>query len=221
MKKIIVTFLLSIASVSINAEEQRHASAHVHGLNNVEVLLSNNQLNVTYKMPIVQLNATHDDHEEHHEDGLFAFITDLFSHDDHDEHNEEHHNDHDEHHNDHEEHEGHDEKHHDEHENHDDKRHNQEKLAEFKDNTELFVLSSNANCHIADFDAELHSVSTESNHKDVELTYKFDCSNSDKLNSIEFTAFKHFELDAIFVEAIINHHAISKKITSTDSKMAW
>ncbi len=215
MKTIIVTFLLSIASVSINAEEQRHASAHVHGLNNVEVLLSNNQLNVTYKMPIVQLNTVHDNHEEHHGDGLFAFITDLFSHDDHDEHDEEHKE-----YDDHDEHEGYDERHHDKHESHDDKRHNQEKLAEFKDNTELFVLSSNANCHIMDFDAELHSVSTESNHKDVELTYKFDCSNPDKLNSIEFTAFKHFELDIIFVDAIINNHAVSKKITSTDSKMA-
>ena len=203
MKKIIVPFLLSIASVSINAEEQRHASAHVHGLNNVEVLLSNNQLNVTYKMPIVQLNTAHDDHEEHHEDGLFAFMTDLFSHDDHDEHDEEHHNDYDE------------------HENQNDKHHNQEKLAEFKDNTELFVLPSNANCHIVDFDAELRSVSTESSHKDVELTYKFDCSNYNKLNSIEFTVFKHFELDAIFVEAIINNHAVSKKITSTNRKMAW
>ena len=209
MKKIIITSLLLISSISINAEEQRHSSAHVHGLNNVEMLLNKGQLSITYKMPIVQLNITHDAHEEHHEDGLFAFITDLFSHDDYDEH-----------HNDHDEHESQDEKHHDEHEGYDDKYHNQEKLAEFKDNTELFVLPSNANCHIVDFDAELHNVSTESSHKDVELTYKFDCSNPDKFNSIEFTAFKHFELDTIFVEAITNNHAVSKKITSTDSKMA-
>jgi len=214
MKKINLLFLILFTGASINAEEQRYASAHVHGLNNVELLFDKSQLNITYKMPIVQLNTAHDDHEDHHEDGLFAFITDLFSHDDHDEHDEERHNDQNEH-------EGHEEKHHDEHENHDDKYQNQEKLAEFKDNTELFVLPLNANCHIENFDAELHSVSTESNHKDVELTYKFECSNPGKLNSIEFTAFKHFELDAIFVEAIINNHAVSKKITSTDSKMTW
>ena len=82
MNKSIVASLLLATSVSIDANEKRHASAHMHGLNNVEMLLSQNQLNVMYQMPMVQINAEHDhnEHDDHEEGGLIAFIEELFGH---------------------------------------------------------------------------------------------------------------------------------------------
>ena len=221
MNKSIVASLLLATSVSIDANEKRHASAHVHGLNNVEMLLSQNQLNVMYQMPMVQINAEHDhnEHDDHEEGGLIAFIEELFGHglDDH------------------EDEEGHDNKyehkesHKDEHghEDHDEDKivvpeNLSEKLAEFKDNTELFKLASAAKCSIVDYDSELHQVSSESKHKDIELSYQFKCSNPERLDSIEFTAFKHFPgLNVIVLDALINNKAISKKIDSDDGKVVW
>ena len=98
----------------------------------------------------------------------------------------------------------------------------EEKLAEFKDNTELFKLASAAKCSIVDYDSELHQVSSESKHKDIELSYQFKCSNPERLDSIEFTAFKHFPgLNVIVLDALINNKAISKKIDSDDGKVVW
>jgi hypothetical protein len=218
MKKSILASLLIAISVSVDANETRHASAHLHGLNNVEMLLSQNQLNVMYQMPIVQINAEHD-HDNHEEGGLIAFIEELFGHghDDHEE--EENHNNKNE----------HKESHKDEHGHEDHDENNvvepenlSEKLAEFKDNTELFKLASAAKCSIVDYDSELHQVSSESKHKDIELSYQFKCSNPEQLNSVEFTAFKHFPgLNAIILDALINHKAISKKIDSDDGKVTW
>ena len=211
MNKSIVASLLIAASVSVDANEKRHASAHVHGLNNVEMLLSQNQLNVMYQMPMVQINAEHDhnNHDDHEEGGLIAFIEELFGHG----------------HDDHEDEESHDNEH--GHEDHDEDKivvpkNLSEKLAEFKDNTELFKLSSAAKCSIVDYDSELHQVSSESKHKDIELSYQFKCSNPERLDSIEFTAFKHFPgLNVIVLDALINNKAISKKIDSDDGKVVW
>lgn len=214
MNKSIVASLLLATSVSIDANEKRHASAHVHGLNNVEMLLSQNQLNVMYQMPMVQINAEHDhnDHDDHEEGGLIAFIEELFGHEDEEGHDNKY---------------EHKESHKDEHEDHDEDKmvvpeNLSEKLAEFKDNTELFKLASAAKCSIVDYDSELHQVSSESKHKDIELSYQFKCSNPERLDSIEFTAFKHFPgLNVIVLDALINNKAISKKIDSDDGKVVW
>ena len=68
---------LLLVSPIINAEEARSANAHVHGLNNLAMVINHNQIAITYEMPIVQLleeHEGHDDHEEHE------------GHDDHEEH---------------------------------------------------------------------------------------------------------------------------------------
>ncbi len=59
---------LLLVSPIINAEEARSANAHVHGLNNLAMVINHNQIAITYEMPIVQLleeHEGHDDHEEH------------------------------------------------------------------------------------------------------------------------------------------------------------
>ena len=206
-KAILVSTLIASLSVSASESEHRHAESHVHGINNVNMILNNDQLQVTYEMPIVQLaHDDHDDeHHDEHENGFFAFLENLFGHDDHEEH-EEHHDDHEKHEK-HEEHVG-------EVENID------EKLKEFANHNEIFKLSADATCNLSKFTSELHKVSSESEHKDVELTYEFKCDNPKSLKEIEFSAFEHFhDLEAIMFDALINNKGYSKRIKSEDSKI--
>ncbi len=49
--------------------ENRHAGAHVHGVNHVKLVLSDSSLQISYEFPVVQL-AKHDEHkhDEHKHD---------------------------------------------------------------------------------------------------------------------------------------------------------
>jgi hypothetical protein len=69
MLRIIFISLLFISSLS-HAEETRQADAHVHGLNNLTMVLSQNQIAMTYEMPIIQLYDEHDEHDEHDESAI-------------------------------------------------------------------------------------------------------------------------------------------------------
>ena len=190
---------LLLVSSFASAEEARRANAHVHGLNNLSMVISQNQVAVNYEMPIVQLFDDHDEHQGH---------------DDHDEH--EGHDDHDEHegHDDHDEHEGHDD--------HDELTVSDEALAEFNKYSQLFTFPKGAGCNLTSFESGLHSVSTEGDHKDVELSYEFACSNSDQLKSITINAFDRFsELETLNFEAVINNKALSKSLKSDDNKVMF
>ncbi len=66
MLKISFISLLFISSF-VNAEETRLANAHVHGLNNLSMVISQNQIAITYEMPIIQMFDEHEEHEEHDE----------------------------------------------------------------------------------------------------------------------------------------------------------
>ncbi len=71
MKKTILASIL-VTGLSASAAEYRYAESHVHGINNVKMILSNNYLHVTYKMPIIQLE--NEKHHEKHKDGFFCFF---------------------------------------------------------------------------------------------------------------------------------------------------
>ena len=64
MLKLSFLSLLLISSFA-SAEEERRADAHAHGLNNFSMVISQNQVAITYEMPIVQLLDEHDEHDEH------------------------------------------------------------------------------------------------------------------------------------------------------------
>ena len=66
MLKLSFISLLFISSF-VNAEETRLANAHVHGLNNLSMVITQNQIAITYEMPIIQMFDEHDDHDEHEE----------------------------------------------------------------------------------------------------------------------------------------------------------
>ena len=163
---------LLLVSSFASAEEARRANAHVHGLNNLSMVISQNQVAVNYEMPIVQL---FDDHDEH---------------------------------------EGHDD--------HDELTVSDEALAELKEYSQLFTFPKGAGCNLTSFESGLHSVSTEGDHKDVELSYEFACSNSDQLKSITINAFDRFsELETLNFEAVINNKALSKSLKSDDNKVMF
>ena len=67
MIKLSFLSLLLVSSFA-SAEEARRANAHVHGLNNLSMVISQNQVAVTYEMPIIQLFDEHDEHDEHEDE---------------------------------------------------------------------------------------------------------------------------------------------------------
>ena len=177
MFKLSFLSLLLVSSFT-SAEEARRANAHVHGLNNLSMVISQNQVAITYEMPIVQLLDEHDEHDDH---------------DDHDEHDE-----------------------------HDEPTLSDESLAEFQNYSQLFALPKSANCDLVSFESGLHSVSTEGDHKDVELAYEFSCNEPSQLKSITINAFNRFsELETLNFEAVINNKAITKSLKSDVNKVIF
>ena len=198
MFKLSFLSLLLVTSFA-SAEEARRANAHVHGLNNLSMVISQNQVAISYEMPIVQLLDDHDEHDEH---------DDHDEHDEHDEHEE--HDDHDEH----DVHKGHDD--------HDELTVSDETLATFNNYSQLFELPKGAGCHLTSFESGLHSVSTEGDHKDVELSYEFACSNPSQLKSLTINAFDRFsELETLNFEAVINNKALTKSLKSDVNKVIF
>ena len=180
MFKLSFLSLLLVTSFA-SAEEARRANAHVHGLNNLSMVISQNQVAISYEMPIVQLLDDHDEHDEH---------------DDHDEH--------------------------DEHDDHDELTVSDETLATFNNYSQLFELPKGAGCHLTSFESGLHSVSTEEDHKDVELSYAFACSNPSQLKNLTINAFDRFsELETLNFEAVINNKALTKSLKSDVNKVIF
>ena len=65
--------------------ENRHAGAHVHGVNHVKLVLSDSSLQISYEFPVVQL-AKHDEHkhdehkhDEHKHDELAGQLVEIKS----------------------------------------------------------------------------------------------------------------------------------------------
>ena len=218
MLKLSFLSLLLVSSFA-SAEEARRANAHVHGLNNLSMVISQNQVAISYEMPIVQLLDDHDEHDDH---------DDHDEHDDHEGHDEhDEHDDHDEHdeHDDHDDHEGHDEHDdhgHEEHDDHEELTVSDETLATFNNYSQLFEFPKGAGCNLTSFKSGLHSVSTEGDHKDVELSYEFACSNPSQLKSLAINAFDRFsELETLNFEAVINNKALTKSLKSDVNKVIF
>ena len=177
MFKLSFLSLLLVSSFA-SAEEARRANAHVHGLNNLSMVISQNQVAISYEMPIVQLFDEHDEHDEHDEQMSTM--------------------------------------------RHDELTISDETLATFNNYLQLFALPEGARCNLTSFESGLHSVSTEGDHKDVELSYEFACSNPGQLKSVTINAFAHFrELGTINFEAVINNKALTKSLKSDVNKVIF
>jgi len=160
--------LLFISSIA-NAEETRHASVHVHGLNNLTMVLSQNQIAITYEMPIIQLYEEHEEHEEYEELAI-----------------------------------------------------KNESLMAFQNHLELFELPIGAECELSSFQSELHNVSTEGDHKDIELFYEFYCNEPNLLNGIQINAFERFDdLQMVNFDGIINNQGFTKRFNPLETKITF
>ena len=88
-------------------------------------------------------------------------------------------------------------------------------------------LSHDAKCALQNFDAKFQSVTStgnsESGHKDVVLTYEFECQTPANLTKIEFgEAFEHFdELESIKVEAVINNKGLASTLNKSQDFISW
>ena len=168
MLKLSFISLLFIFSLA-NAEETRHANAHVHGLNNLTMVLSQNQIAITYEMPIIQLYEEHEEHEEHEELAI-----------------------------------------------------KNESLKAFENHLQLFEFPIGAECELSSFKSELHNVSTEGDHKDIELSYEFYCNEPNLLNGIQINAFERFDdLKMVNFDAIINNQGFIKSFNSLETKITF
>ena len=73
-----ITILLLTALLTANATaETRHAEAHVHGINHVQIILNGSTLQVTYEFPVAQLNEHK--HDEHKHDELAEQLKEITS----------------------------------------------------------------------------------------------------------------------------------------------
>ena len=204
-----ITILLLTALLTTNATaETRHAEAHVHGINHVQIILNGSTLQVTYEFPVAQLNEhKHDEHK-------------------HDEHKHDEHK-HDEH--KHDEHK-HDEHKHDEHK-HDEHKHDElaERLKEIKNIATLVAIPDSAKCRQTRIEHDLRAVSStgsddgHTNHQDAILETVLECQNPSALNSVDFSpAFSRFEdVEKILVEGMLGSQSLSDTVTAKKAVMSF
>ena len=111
---------------------------------------------------------------------------------------------------------------HEEHDDHEELTVSDETLATFNNYSQLFEFPKGAGCNLTSFKSGLHSVSTEGDHKDVELSYEFACSNPSQLKSLAINAFDRFsELETLNFEAVINNKALTKSLKSDANKVIF
>ena len=203
-----ITILLLTALLTTNATaETRHAEAHVHGINHVQIILNGSTLQVTYEFPVAQLNEhKHDEHK-------------------HDEHKHDEHK-HDEHKHEHK----HDEHKHDEHK-HDEHKHDElaERLKEITNIATLVAIPDSAKCRQTRIEHDLRAVSStgsddgHTNHQDAILETVLECQNPSALNSVDFSpAFSRFEdVEKILVEGMLGSQSLSDTVTAKKAVMSF
>ena len=219
--RIIVTLVIIFLAGFAHAEK-RHAGAHVHGLNHVQIVLDGTTLQVNYEFPIAQLQE-HDEHK-HNEHKPDEHKHDEHKHDEHkhDEHKHDEHK-HDEHKHDehkHDEHK-HDEHKHDGHKGDGDHAHLTEELKEIASIFEFVRLPDSAECVQKKINQSLRDVvsdggaSKDSGHKDVVIEANLTCGHPNKITAFDFgPAFERFDdLEKIEVEGVVGDRSLSDSLT--------
>jgi hypothetical protein len=208
MKQLPVFIITALVASTAVASEQRQAGAHVHGLNTLQLAMEGSTLEITYEMPIVQLNGAHSEHQSH-------------GHNEHDDHA---HDEHDEHAHSHDEH------------NHNETTESPsvtKRLAALESFDELFELPSQADCRLTDYHSELKAVQTDSDHdhdhdhgdsdghQDVFLEYRFDCGTPNALDGLVLHAFDTYDdLETVAVEAVTAQGVTSQRVTKAESEIS-
>ncbi|MEC8633093.1 MAG: DUF2796 domain-containing protein [Pseudomonadota bacterium] len=189
-----ITILLLTALLTTNATaETRHAEAHVHGINHVQIILNGSTLQVTYEFPVAQLNEhKHDEHK-------------------HDEHKHDEHK-HDEH--------KHDEHKHDELTERLEEIKNIATLVAIPDSAKCRQTRIEHDLRAV---ASTGSDDGHTNHQDAILETVLECQNPSALNSVDFSpAFSRFEdVEKILVEGMLGSQSLSDTVTAKKAVMSF
>ena len=189
-----ITILLFTALLTTNATaETRHAEAHVHGINHVQIILNGSTLQVTYEFPVAQLNEhKHDEHK-------------------HDEHK------HDEHKHDEHKHDGHK---HDELTERLKEIKNIATLVAIPDSAKCRQTRIEHDLRAV---ASTGSDDGHTNHQDAILETVLECQNPSALNSVDFSpAFSRFEdVEKILVEGMLGSQSLSDTVTAKKAVMSF
>jgi len=189
-----ITILLLTAVLTTNATaETRHAEAHVHGINHVQIILNGSTLQVTYEFPVAQLNEhKHDEHE-------------------HDEHKHDEHK-HDEH--------KHDEHKHDELTERLKEIKNIATLVAIPDSAKCRQTRIEHDLRAV---SSTGSDDGHTNHQDAILETVLECQNPSALNSVDFSpAFGRFEdVEKILVEGMLGSQSLSDTVTAKKAVMSF
>ena len=194
-----ITILLLTALLTANATaETRHAEAHVHGINHVQIILNGSTLQVTYEFPVAQLNEhKHDEHK-------------------HDEHKHDEHK-HDEH--------KHDEHKHDEHK-HDELAERLKEITSIATLVAIPDSAKCRQTRIEHDLRAVSSTGSDdghTNHQDAILETVLECQNPSALNSVDFSpAFSRFEdVEKILVEGMLGSQSLSDTVTAKKAVMSF
>ena len=189
-----ITILLLTALLTTNAiAETRHAEAHVHGINHVQIILNGSTLQVTYEFPVAQLNEhKHDEHK-------------------HDEHKHDEHK-HDEH--------KHDEHKHDELAERLKEITNIATLVAIPDSAKCRQTRIEHDLRAV---SSTGSDDGHTNHQDAILETVLECQNPSALNSVDFSpAFSRFEdVEKILVEGMLGSQSLSDTVTAKKAVMSF
>ena len=189
-----ITILLLTALLTANATaETRHAEAHVHGINHVQIILNGSTLQVTYEFPVAQLNEhKHDEHK-------------------HDEHKHDEHK-HDEH--------KHDEHKHDELAERLKEITNIATLVAIPDSAKCRQTRIEHDLRAV---SSTGSDDGHTNHQDAILETVLECQNPSALNSVDFSpAFSRFEdVEKILVEGMLGSQSLSDTVTAKKAVMSF
>ena len=189
-----ITILLLTALLTANATaETRHAEAHVHGINHVQIILNGSTLQVTYEFPVAQLNEhKHDEHK-------------------HDEHKHDEHK-HDEH--------KHDEHKHDELAERLKEITNIATLVAIPDSAKCRQTRIEHDLRAV---SSTGSDDGHTNHQDAILETVLECQNPSALDSVDFSpAFSRFEdVEKILVEGMLGSQSLSDTVTAKKAVMSF
>ena len=189
-----ITILLFTALLTTNATaETRHAEAHVHGINHVQIILNGSTLQVTYEFPVAQLNEhKHDEHKH-----------DKHKHDEHK---------HDEH--------KHDEHKHDELAERLKEITSIATLVAIPDSAKCRQTRIEHDLRAV---SSTGSDDGHTNHQDAILETVLECQNPSALDSVDFSpAFSRFEdVEKILVEGMLGSQSLSDTVTAKKAVMSF
>ena len=189
-----ITILLLTALLTTNATaETRHAEAHVHVINHVQIILNGSTLQVTYEFPVAQLNENKHDERKHDEHK-------------HDEHK------HDEH--------KHDEHKHDELAERLKEITSIATLVAIPDSAKCRQTRIEHDLRAV---SSTGSDDGHTNHQDAILETVLECQNPSALNSVDFSpAFSRFEdVEKILVEGMLGSQSLSDTVTAKKAVMSF